>query len=405
MKNHFFKAITFGFVLMSGVLSTSCREDELLSEQPTTEKMADSTRAAKFAVPTTLDHVEFARKIEDYMEPLVAGFGYTIYNDGVEYYGTNGGDGWARKKVDSPLLFHGAIIEQEISKVTQYVTAVAVIRALEKHGLSLGSVVWPYLPKYWKPSAQFKTLTFERLLAHRTGLINYNEIGKLSLTVSGKVNEAIYSSKSMQNNDVNYLLLGIILPYIEAKKLAQQGNSSKLAKLDQMDNNFVEYGAQFRAFVRTNVFAAAKLSNANVIDWQVWNENGVVSPSLGTKGYPTKNGDEPGTTKAVRITNCGVTGLYMSADQFAKLQSAVAQFRIISFDNINKMKSNLLGFDGSVAGNKGKYYWKKGEEGNCEAMIVDFGKVQVAVFATSTHSEITNPAVLAKLYEASFKNL
>ncbi|KAA0992132.1 serine hydrolase domain-containing protein [Dyadobacter aurulentus] len=405
MKTHFVRTTAYCFVLLSGILSAGCREDAFLSEQITTEKIADSTRSAKFGIPTKFEQVEMARKIEAYMEPLVAGFGYTIYNDGVEYYGTNGGDGWARKKVDSPFQFHGAIIKQEISKVTQYVTAVAVIRALEKHGLSLGSAVWPYLPKSWNPSTKFKTLTFERLLAHRTGLINYNDLQKLSLTVSGNVNEGIYTSKDFQNNDVNYLLLGIILPYLEAKKLAQQGNSSKLNKLDQINNNFIEYGEQFRAFVRTNVFQPAGLSNSSVIDWRAWDQNGTILSSLSNKGYPTKNGDEPGTNKEVHLSDCGVSGLYMSADQFAKLQSAVAQFKVISFDNLKLMKSKLLGFDGSISGNKGIYHWKKGEENNCEAMIVDFGKVQVAVFATSTHSQITNPAVIAQMYEASFVSL
>ncbi|KQS30824.1 serine hydrolase [Dyadobacter sp. Leaf189] len=405
MKNRFLKSGTFCFVLLSSLFATSCREDELLSEQVTTEKISDSTRAAKFGVPTKFDQHVFAQKIEEYMEPLVAGYGYTIYNDGVPYYVSNGGDGFARKPVDTPLQFHSAMAKQEISKVSQYVTAIAVIHALQKHKVDLGSAVWPYLPKYWKPSKEFKTLTFERLLAHQTGLIDYHDHYKLSLTVSGDVNKAVFEAKTVKNDDVNYLLLGIILPYLEAKKLAIQGNSTKLNRLEQSNDNFFEYGEQFRAYVRENVFKAAALESASVIDWGGWNEKGTIPSSQASKGYPTKNGDEPGTKKVQHLVDCGVTGLYMSAEQFAKLQSAVAQFRIVSFDNLNRMKSKLLGFDGSVAGKKSIYYWKKGEENNCEAMIMDFGKVQVAVFATSTHSQISNPAVLSQMYEASFKEL
>ncbi|MCF0052516.1 hypothetical protein LXM25_20770 [Dyadobacter sp. LJ53] len=405
MKNQFSKLVTFCFVLLSSMLASSCREDQLLSEELTTEKSLDSTRSAKFGVPTKFDQHEFALKIETYMEPLVAGFGYTIYNDGVPYYATNGGDGFARKHVDSPIMLHSAIAKQEISTVTQYVTAVAMIHALQKYNVPLGSAVWPYLPKYWTPSKEFKTLTFERLLAHRTGLINYHDHHKLSSTVSGGVNKKVFDEKSLENNDVNYLLLGVILPYLEARKLAAQGNSSKLNKLESSNNNFIEYGEQYRAYVRNNVFKAAGLSNSTVIDWRGWDENGTILSSAANMGYPTKNGSEPGTRKETNLVNCGVTGLYMSAEQFAKFQSAVAQFRVISFDNLNQMKAKLLGFDGSIAGKKSIYYWKKGAEDNCEAMIVDFGKVQVAVFATSTHSQITDPKILAQFYEASFKNL
>ena len=387
------------------MLATSCREDELLSEELTTEKNLDSTRSAKFSFPTKFDQHAFALRIEEYMEPLVAGFGYTIYNNGVPYYATKGGDGFARKHVDTPMKFHSAVAEQEISTVTQYVTAVAMIHALQKYNVPLESAVWPYLPKYWKLSKEFKTLSFERLLAHRTGLIDYHDHKKLSLTVGGVVNAKVFADKDIENNDVNYLLLGIIIPYLEAKKLAAQGNTAKLNRLESINNNFFEYGDQYRAYVRNNVFKAAGLANSSVIDWRGWNEKGTILSGATNMGYPTKKGSEPGHPKVVHQVDCGVTGLYMSAEQFAKLQSAVAQFKVISLDNLNQMKSKLLGFDGKIAGKKSIYHWKKGEENNCEAMIMDFGSVQVAVFATSTHSQITDPKILAQFYEASFINL
>jgi CubicO group peptidase (beta-lactamase class C family) len=405
MKTQFLKSITFCLVLLSTMLATSCREDELLSEALTTEKNLDSTRSAKFGVPTTFDQHEFALKIESYMEPLVAGFGYTIYNDGVPYYETKGGDGYARKHVDTPMRLHSALAKQEISTVTQYVTAVAMLHALQKYNVPVNAAVWPYLPKYWTISKDFKAVTFERLLAHRSGLVDYHDYKKLSLTVGGMLDKNAFDKNDRVNSDVNYLLLGVILPYLEAKKLAAQGNTTKLNKLESVNNNFIEYGEQYRAYVRSNVFKAAGLANSSVIDWRGWNENGTIPSAATNMGYPTKNGSEPGIPKELHLVDCGVTGLYMNAEEFAKFQSAVAQFKVISFDHLNLMKSKLLGFDGSIAGSKSIYYWKKGAENNSEAMIMDFGKVQVAVFATSTHSQITDPKILAQFYETSFKNL
>lgn len=387
-------------LILSAVLfSTSCKEEEVLLQE---EVSPEAGKAAKLGIPTKFNEIEFAKYLEEYIEPQVAGYGYAIYNDGKEYFRTNGGDGWARKKIESSFQIHGANIKQEIVTTTQFVTALAVIRALEKYNLSLSTPVWTYLPKYWIPSAKFKTLTFERLLAHKTGLINYKDLTKLDDTVEGAVNNSIYSQGLYENNDVNYLLLGIILPYVQAKEQAKQGNSTLLTKLDKAEENFPDYGATFRDFVRANVFTPAGLANANLIDWQPWDINGTFSPSLATKGYPTKDGDEPGESKGINRFDCGVTGLYLSAVEFAKLQSAVAQFKVISFDDLNAMKSKLLGFDGKFSGAKGTYYWKKGNGDNCETMIVDFGKVQVAVFANSQHSDISSPSVIAGLYEKAF---
>ncbi|WP_254412176.1 serine hydrolase domain-containing protein [Dyadobacter diqingensis] len=398
MKTQFFKSLSFGLLLSVALLSTSCKENEILNEVTPTE----ADKSDKLGIPTKFDEIGFALLLEEYMEPKVAGFGYAIYNDGKEYYRTNGGDGWARKKIETPFQLHGAIVKQEIVTSTQFVTAVAVMRALEIYNLSLSSKVWPFLPKFWVPSDEFKSLTFERLLAHKTGLINYNDLTKLRQTVEGPVNNALFSTESYQNNDVNYLLLGIILPYIQAKKLADIGSSSMLNTLNKFDENFVDYGSYFRSFVRTNVFTPAGLNTPTLVDWQPWDHNGTYSPSLATKGYPSKNGEEPGIVKGINRFNCGVTGLYISASEFGKIQSAVAKNKVISATSLTNMKTKMLGFDNKLVGTKGAYYWKRGVGDNCETMIFDFGKVQVAVFANSLQSDISSPTVLAQMFENSF---
>jgi CubicO group peptidase (beta-lactamase class C family) len=400
MKTNFFKIVITGAVCGVMLFATACQEkEEFLNEAPGPE----ATRSAKLGIPTKFDHVKFAQLIEDYLEPQVAGFGYALYNDGVEYYGTNGGDGAARKHIDSPYQAHSANVRQETMQVTQFVTAVAVIRALEQYNVPLTAKAYAYLPKDWKPSAKFKELSFERLLSHRTGLINYNGgLATLRQTVEGPVQETEFSQLIRDDDNVNYDLLALMLPYVQAIKLSQQGNTSMLIKLNSQSNEselFKTTAMYFREFVRFNVFIPAGLSNPYAIAWRAWDSNGDISADKGTKGYPAKTGDVPGLSKLDNNVNPGATGLYLSAAQFAKMQSAVAQFKIISLASIQVMKQQLFGFDGKLTGTKGNYYWKKGDGNNCETMIFDFGKVQVAVFANSRQSEISSPQVLAQFYE------
>jgi hypothetical protein len=401
MKTQFLKSLSCGLIFSAVLFSTACKENEILTPEAV-EKQDDSDRSAKLGIPTKFDQVSFAQRIEDYLEPKVAGFGYSIYNDGKEYFNTNGGDGAARKQIESSFQAHGAIVKQETVKTTQYVTTLAVLRIIKKYNLSLSTKVWPYLPKSWKPSDKFKTLDFERLLAHRTGLINYNNYGKIKLTVEGAVNDAIFNAKSRQDSDINYMLLGIITPYVEAVELKKQGSSAKLNQLDAVTDNFTAYGAQFRDIVRLNVFVPAGLENATLIDWQAWGNNGPISSSLGTKGYPAKTGNTPGISKAINRFDCGVTGLYLSASQFAKLQSAVAQFKLISMADLQIMKNKLLGFDGRLVGTKGSYYYKASIGDNNETIIFDFGKIQVAIFANSPESQLSDPTVVGMMFENSF---
>lgn len=401
MKKHLLKSLSLGIFAAAVLFTTSCKEELIPTEELAAQTEGDN-RNAKLGLPTKFDVNGFATSIENLLEDEV-GFGYAIYNNGEEFYQANGGDGFARKHFEGNFQLHGAVVKQEILTTTQYVTAIATLKILKKYNLPITTKVWNYLPKNWVPSSQFKELDFERLLAHKTGLIYYpNNWDKVKFSVEGPINEPVFSSKTKQNSSINYLLLGIILPYVEATELKKQGNAAKWNELNAIPDNFMVYGEHYRGIVRTNVFVPAGLENPTIIDWQAWGPSGPISPSQSTKGYPTRNGDEPGIDKPTVRWDCGATGLYLSASQFGKLSSKVAKNEILTSTELNLMKSKLLGFDGKLTGTKGSYYYKSGVGYNCETIFIDFGPVQVAVFANSPQSDISNPTVIAQMYENSF---
>lgn len=409
MKKHIVKSLSLGVLAVVALFTTSCKEDLIPAEELSAQSEGDN-RNAKLGIPTKFDANGFATRIENLLEGEV-GFGYAIYNNGEEFYRANGGDGFARKHFEGNFQLHGAIVKQEVLNTTQYVTAITVLKILKKYNLPITTKVWNYLPKNWVPSSKFKELDFERFLAHKTGLIYYpNHWDKVKLTVEGPVNESIFNSKTKQDNNINYLLLGIILPYVEATELKKQGNAAKWNELNATPENFALYGEHYRNIVRTNVFVPAGLENATVIDWQAWGQNawgqmGPISAGLSTQGYPSRNGDEPGIDKPIVRWDCGATGLYLSASQFGKLSSKVAKNELLTLTELNLMKSKLLGFDGKLTGTKGNYFYKSGVGYNCETILIDFGPVQVAVFANSPQSDISDPTVIAQMYENSFMPL
>ncbi|CAG5072983.1 hypothetical protein DYBT9623_04515 [Dyadobacter sp. CECT 9623] len=395
MKTQLLKSVSACLIVSTVLFSTSCKEDQILQESQVEQNIRDDSNAKLLG--TKLDKFVFAQKIEDYLYNV--GFGYSIYVEGEEIFKGNGGEGFARKGFEvGGAKPHGASVRQETLAATQFVTALAVLKTLRKYNISVKAKVWPYLPKGWVPSQKFKSLSFEQLLAHKTGLSNVFAPNKIKLVVEGKIDNA----PLIGNADINYSLLGIITPFVEAVELSKKGNATRLNLLNKVPMAFNTYANAFGEIVLANVFVPAGLPYANRVSWSAWNESGPINASLATQGYPALKGDAPGLDKAEVVAHAGATGLYLSASEFAKIQSAASQFKIVSSDDLKLMKDSLLGFTGKINGGAGTYYYKTDSGLNCETMIMDFGKVQVCILANSTQNDfVQNPAAIAKLFDQS----
>ncbi len=396
MKTQLLKLSVVTLSLATTLITTGCQENELLPE------LTDQKGAARTGDLAILQFngAKFGKSIDAYMNGRVAGYSYTVFHDGQLVAG--GGGGWARKPFETNPAKHSDQQRQDIASSTKFVTALATVALLEKYGISLNSPVYPYLPVTWKPSDEFKKITFERLLAHKTGLINY-KTGWPGWKKT--VEELNVDDKVGGYDNVHYSLMAVILAYIDVKK-NNTFTISQLVNLESgIDNWYTDgqVGARFRALVRLHVFKAAGLQYWDVMDYTSWNNNGVINPEMGTKGYPSVSGNEPGIAKTDLRINGGSGGLYISANEFGRIQEAAASGKIVSDANYEAMKSKRLGFDGVVNGSRGRYYWKNGGANNQETMLFDMGRTQICVFANSSHSEISSdPSIIANAYESAW---
>lgn len=401
MKTQIIKIATLGFVLGISLFTTSCKNNDVMPETNfATTGNHSAARSGDFAI-LQFDGPKFGKTIENYMNGKVAGYGYNVMHDGVLV--AAGGGGWARKQFESNPVQHSYHQRQGIASSTKFVTALATVAVLEKYKIPLSAYVYLYLPVSWKPSETFKKITFERLLAHRTGLINNNGGWEaFKKTVEGPIQEDEFNNNVRDYDNVNYSLLGIVLPYIVIKKTQALTNQQLLA-LENFPNNWYSInglGLQFRNIVRNYVFKPANLQYWDIIDYAVWNNYGLINADWGTKGYPSANGTEPGLLKGDSRINGGAGGLYISPSEFGRIQAAAAQGKIVSDAIYEEMKTKRLGFDGIVNGTRGNYYWKNGGADNHETMIFDMGRTQICVFANSNTSQIGNDAtIIANAYD------
>jgi len=397
-RMNFFNGLALATSLL--LASSSCSKMEEL--QPETNSATHSARLAglgDIGVPV-FDGAKFGKSIEAYMDGKVAGYGYTVFHDGKLVAGS--GNGWARKSFESNPTKHSDQQRQDIASASKFVTALATVALLEKHKISLKSPVYYYLPVTWKPSVEFKKITFERLLAHQTGLINY-KTGWPGWKKT--VEELNVDNKVGGYNNVHYSLMAVILTYIDVQK-TNTFTDKQLASLESGNENWYTdgtVGQRFRSLVRLHVFKAAGLQHWSIMDYTSWNNNGVISPLQGNMGYPSVSGNEPGIAKTDLRINGGSGGLYISANEFGRIQDAAAHGEIVSDTNYEIMKTSRLGFDGVVNGARGKYYWKNGGANNNETMIFDMGRTQICVFANSTQSDIsTSPSIIANAYDSAW---
>lgn len=402
MKTKNLKKVAFSIVACAALFSTSCKKENILEE-----KVQADGKVAGLDLGTNdpqLDVAKFAKGIETYLNGRVAGYGYTIFHKGELFFLGNGGGGWARKKSDPPAIAHNAYEKQGAASVTKFVTALAIVAALEKYDLSLDEKLYKYLPTNWKPSAEFKKLSFKRLLAHETGLIkNGGEFSEYKLTVEGPIKQAEFKDSLRVYNNINYGLAAILLPYISARNGFPQDN----AVLKGLENNpkelYKQLGIRFINQTRLFVFKPAQLIEWQYMNWCVWSGYGVRDASEGTLGYTTVNGLEKGSEKEDLRENGGAGGLYLSPWAMAMIQVYAADGKIVSKTNYKRMKEQRLGFDGIYYGDHGKYYWKNGGANRHETIIADFGPTQVAVFTNSQTSDIGNGlGVLGAAYDAAW---
>ncbi|GAB2767519.1 hypothetical protein GCM10027275_07390 [Rhabdobacter roseus] len=405
MKTKIIKVASLSLLFGASLVGTSCKNDDIFPE--TSQSEANNHSSAR-----TIDNLavvqfnvdKFAENIETYMNGKVAGYGYTIMHEGQIYYRGKGGGGWARRAVDGTPVEHSAQQRQDIASSTKFATALATVALLEKYKLSLQEPVYLYLPTNWKPSENFKKLTFERLLSHRTGLINYNgDWNNMKKSVEGEMKLDEFLKNTRTYNNINYSLLGVILPYLIAKK-EFPADYAALKKLeDKPTEIYPATGIRFTGLMRKYVFQPAGIQNWSVVDFGVWNNNGPMAAEQGSRGYATANGNETGLVNGDYRRNGAPGGLYISPTEFAQIQRRAAEGKIVSATNYQVMKDKLLGFDGTFNGSRGKYYWKNGGANHRATMIFDFGKTQVAVFANSSTSEISSKAsILINAYESAW---
>lgn len=377
----------------------------IAGSEPTTSSIGD-IKTLQF------DANLFRSKLDAYLKTQnLAGYGFSIIVNGQTQNPGNGGDGWARKAIDSPSLKHGGTIRNELASCSKFITALSMGKALEMAGLSLDEKIWPYVPTYMTPSNGFKNISFRQLLSHHSGVKNYGSqndddnghLPDMEHTIEDGIDGAGYDTYAYSN--MGYALCRVLVPYVIWKKVQKLSLSEIQAKevnKAQLDYTLADC---FLQFTRANVFYKSGLADWNQLGATYWGSN---SPTL---YYASTNAAESGATKTSDIRNLGPGGFDLSAQELAMVVTAARANKIVSEAMMDQFKAGYkaaqMGFDDAISGKYGRYYWKNGGTDRAESLLIDFdgaqANIQVAIVANSSNGTFNSPDWVKSLYESCWK--
>ena len=336
---------------------------------------------------------KFVANLKGSFDNLAVGYSFSIAKDGKVVRGFGFGD--ARIEGDNPQQDFTEKTRIELASSTKAFACMALLKAMEKKNIKTTDLIYKYLPTSWKLPVPNLLLTFEDLLRHKSGLINYGadweDLKKTMETARNPVDTTY--------DNVNYYLIRVMLPYIT------WGNALELVYKNDLDN---QTRIIYKDYVREEIFKPSGLQYWNIADFQDWHQEAGKSR---TYPYPLYyNFDAPtikGASNPPNLNDGGGGGMVLNTWEMAQVLAASENKKLLGDDMRDAMKNRLMGWTNSIATSKGAGYWKGGnatmssanDQGMLSFVMVLPHNIQVAFLSNSNNNKHTgSPTRIVNAY-------
>ena len=312
-----------------------------------------SSRLPVLATPRAVPAFDpniFGPLIHNIFKDQVMGYSFQVYKNNAAIY--SGQWKMARSLADGNKVWN-ADTRMHIASTSKLMTAIGLVKLLDKKNISLDAFISPYLPSYWQRGIGFaERVTFRKLLNHTSGFSEGNsrcDYLYMKEQVAKIPNEVV--DKSIYAN-VNFSIMRVLITVLDGKLTADAYRNDPVFSSDILwDFTSTTY---FKDYMNKEVFALAGLPTIGF------------SPEVGgptAKAYAS-NSDVFGRD-GDWSTVAGGAGFYMSVAQVLKTLDAFRNNKIIlpTLKNPNRaqyMLDNSLGINGALATPAGQIYYRKG---------------------------------------------
>jgi CubicO group peptidase (beta-lactamase class C family) len=191
--------------IMAAVLltATACTADDPPRADP--DRVCDATECISVAA--------FGRALHEQLNGMFVGHLVLVGSD--VYAG-----GQARTAVDPPALAMSPEVVVNTASVGKTFTAIAVLKALARHRLTVDSPIGAYLPPDWVRGPNVETITFRDLLTHRSGFRHPNDrVFETEAAAQEQIAQGVSNAAhgSFEYNNINFTIFRDLLPYLEGE--------------------------------------------------------------------------------------------------------------------------------------------------------------------------------------------
>jgi Beta-lactamase len=290
----------------------------------------------------------------------------------------DGAGGMARVASDAPAVKFNPGTRIDIASCSKLLTAITTLKELDRAKLKPTELIHKHLPKSWAVHPSIKTITFEQLLAHRSGLKpkgdKSRELGKANVYLKETMKAGVSDpEKKFDYENMNFALCRVLVSYVRDRE--------RMEKTEGDPKKFDRAVADcFVGLMRSDVTIPAGLSDKISLDtWDATPQN------PGTLSYDFAN-PKDGLANQDSTLVCGAGGWWMNAKELAAVVSALDRGKLLSPALTATQRDKRLGMFG-VAGRLGTYYWHNGSGGGAKTSKANFmmfpSGVQVAVVVNS----------------------
>ncbi|MEM6345710.1 MAG: serine hydrolase [Bacteroidota bacterium] len=371
------KIIALISLLSIGLFNTSCDPEDV---KPVLGINCTRTQC--------LDLEKFAQGIENRLDGKVMKYGYHIRSGFAVH---EKAVGLAKTIVDGGNVNFTVNQRFNPASVTKTITAVALLRAMEQNDIGIHQSIRPYLPTSWNAHSSINGITFEQVLAHKSGFRNsvagsYDHAGVKNAIEAGV--KAADKIEKYQN--INYAVARVLLAYIIGFDNIQFVGED------------VEVSIAFQNYLRQEIFDPVGITSVNF-----------TPQSGGALFYAYPAGIKKGTAYGDWILREGSAGIQLSIRELEEfLMRMWTPGTYLSQNMLNQLKqyglgmgeyNSSVGFPDGPAYGKGGYFppWDGNNNAELSSVIVRFASGVQAVVVVN--GPISAKSVVIEAYQDAWE--
>ncbi|MGA8027650.1 MAG: serine hydrolase domain-containing protein [Bryobacteraceae bacterium] len=283
----------------------------------------------------------FISAIESALTSLCAGYSLRLRQNGVTTLATANWN-WAKQPPDGSESWTPDV-RVNVASLSKIVTAIAMTKVLNDHGMSYDTPIIDFLPEYWIKGPNVNEITFAQLMTHKSGLAFNNTTSQSDFQfMKAQVAAGTTYLDQFSYQNMNFGLFRILISTIN-------GNIAVSFPFDNDELWDSSTLSAYQAYVNSNLFSPSGVTGATLYHEPA----DALAYTFPVSGNGWNSGD--------LTFQAGGNGWHMTVDQFLALMST---FRysgaIMSQEDAQTLLGNNFGIDFSAETSLGPYYAKLG---------------------------------------------